>query len=99
MRFFALGPVGNDPAAKGSRITAMAKIAVIGTGISGLSAAYLLHGHHDITVYEKSDRPGGHSRTVTVRHGNRIISVDTGFIVFNEKELSQLDGACFIALA
>ncbi|MEO8895944.1 MAG: FAD-dependent oxidoreductase, partial [Rhizomicrobium sp.] len=68
----------------------MAKIAVIGTGISGLSAAYFLHEQHDITVYEKADRPGGHSRTVTVQHGNRIIPVDTGFIVFNEKNYPNL---------
>jgi predicted NAD/FAD-binding protein len=68
----------------------MAKIAVIGTGISGLSAAHLLHAHHDITVYEKSERPGGHSRTVTVRHGDRDIAVDTGFIVFNEGNYPNL---------
>ena len=71
----------------------MAKIAVIGTGISGLAAAYLLHTHHDITVYEKADRPGGHSRTVTVGYDDRDIAVDTGFIVFNEAQLSQPDGA------
>jgi predicted NAD/FAD-binding protein len=68
----------------------MAKIAVIGTGIAGLSAAHLLHAHHDITVYEKSERPGGHSRTVTVRHGDRDIAVDTGFIVFNERNYPNL---------
>jgi predicted NAD/FAD-binding protein len=68
----------------------MAKIAVIGTGISGLAAAYLLHAHHDITVYEKADRPGGHSRTVTVQHGDRTIAVDTGFIVFNERNYPNL---------
>ena len=68
----------------------MAKIAVIGTGISGLAAAYLLHAHHDITVYEKADRPGGHSRTLTVRHGDRDIAVDTGFIVFNEANYPNL---------
>ncbi len=70
----------------------MAKIAVIGTGISGLAAAYLLHAHHDITVYEKADRPGGHSRTLTVRHGDRDIAVDTGFIVFNEANYPNLTG-------
>jgi predicted NAD/FAD-binding protein len=68
----------------------MAKIAIIGTGISGLAAAYLLHEHHDITVYEKADRPGGHSRTLTVRHGDRDIAVDTGFIVFNEANYPNL---------
>ncbi|HWC64197.1 MAG TPA: FAD-dependent oxidoreductase [Rhizomicrobium sp.] len=61
----------------------MARVAVIGTGISGLSAAYLLHPFHDITVYEKERRVGGHTRTVTVRYDGRDIPVDTGFIVFN----------------
>jgi predicted NAD/FAD-binding protein len=62
----------------------VAKIAIIGTGISGLGAAYLLHRSHDITVYEKASRPGGHTRTVAVRYGDADISVDTGFIVFNQ---------------
>jgi predicted NAD/FAD-binding protein len=70
----------------------MGRIAIIGTGISGLSAAYLLHPHHDITVYEKDARAGGHSRTVTVRHGDRDIPVDTGFIVFNERNYPNLTG-------
>lgn len=68
----------------------MSRIAIIGTGISGLSAAYLLHPHHEITVYEKDRTIGGHSRTVTVRHGDRIIPVDTGFIVFNERNYPNL---------
>lgn len=68
----------------------MSKIAIIGTGISGLSAAWLLNPHHEITVYEKEGRIGGHSRTVTVRHGDRIIPVDTGFIVFNERNYPNL---------
>jgi uncharacterized protein len=68
----------------------MAKIAIIGTGISGLSAAYLLNGRHDITVYEKEQRIGGHSRTITVRHGGRAIPVDTGFIVFNRRNYPNL---------
>ncbi len=68
----------------------MAKIAIIGTGIAGLSAAYLLDRHHDITVYEKESRIGGHSRTVSVRHGDRTIPVDTGFIVFNERNYPNL---------
>ncbi len=60
------------------------KIAVIGTGISGLGAAWLLHSHHAITVYEKNDYIGGHSRTVEVNTKAGIIPVDTGFIVFNK---------------
>jgi predicted NAD/FAD-binding protein len=68
----------------------MARIAIIGTGISGLSAAWLLHGRHDITVYEKAARIGGHSRTLQVRYGERDIAVDTGFIVFNERNYPNL---------
>ncbi len=68
----------------------MAKIAIIGTGISGLGAAYLLNRRHEVTVYEKAPRIGGHSRTVTVDYDGKAIPVDTGFIVFNEKNYPQL---------
>ncbi len=68
----------------------MANIAIIGSGIAGLSAAYLLQNQHSITLYEKEPRLGGHSRTITVKHGDRIIPVDTGFIVFNERNYPNL---------
>jgi len=70
----------------------MARIAIIGTGISGLGAAFLLHPRHDITVYEKAPRIGGHSRTVTVDYDGRAIPVDTGFIVFNRPNYPHLAG-------
>ena len=70
----------------------MAKIAIIGTGISGLGAAFLLNPGHEITVYEKDRRIGGHSRTVTVDYDGRSIPVDTGFIVFNHKNYPNLTG-------
>jgi len=57
------------------------KIAIIGTGIAGNAAAWLLHSHHDITVYEKSSCIGGHSNTVSLTGHPDI---DTGFIVYNE---------------
>lgn len=58
------------------------KIAVIGGGISGLSAAYYLSEHHDVTVFEAAPNVGGHARTVLAgRNGDQ--PVDTGFIVFN----------------
>lgn len=62
------------------------KIAIIGSGISGNTAAYLLSRKHDITVYEKRDRTGGHSATKDIDYtGNvDVMSVDTGFIVYNE---------------
>lgn len=56
------------------------RIAVVGSGISGLSAAWLLNGRHDVVLYEQSSRLGGHSHTVQAP-GN--IPVDMGFIVFN----------------
>lgn len=67
------------------------KIAVIGTGISGLGIASLLHPHHDITVFEKNNYIGGHSRTVEARTTDgKVIPVDTGFIVFNKKNYPLL---------
>jgi predicted NAD/FAD-binding protein len=70
----------------------MARIAIVGTGISGLGAAYLLNPHHDITVYEKAARIGGHTRTVTVSYNGTKIPVDTGFIVFNRQNYPNLTG-------
>jgi uncharacterized protein len=60
------------------------RIAVIGTGISGMSAAWLLSQHHEVTVYERERRTGGHSNTILVPGANGPIAVDTGFIVYNE---------------
>lgn len=68
------------------------KIAIIGTGISGLGAAYLLNADHDITVYEKNAYIGGHSRTIDVPAGKATIPVDTGFIVFNDWNYPNLFG-------
>ncbi|MFT5219744.1 MAG: putative NAD/FAD-binding protein [Planctomycetota bacterium] len=59
------------------------KIAIIGGGISGLSAAYYLQ-QHDIKVYEAADRIGGHTATVDVEIKNQHYAVDTGFIVYND---------------
>jgi uncharacterized protein len=66
------------------------KVAVIGTGISGMAAAWLLNARHDVTVYERSERIGGHSRTVDAPTGDTAIPVDTGFIVYNEKTYPNL---------
>ena len=60
------------------------KIAIVGTGIAGMSAAWLLNQAHSITVYEKNDRPGGHSNTIDVELSTGSIPIDTGFIVYNE---------------
>lgn len=60
------------------------KIAIIGTGISGMVTAYLLSESHEVTVFEKNDYIGGHTHTVDVEAGAKSYPVDTGFIVFNE---------------
>ncbi|WP_323844593.1 NAD(P)/FAD-dependent oxidoreductase [Microbulbifer magnicolonia] len=60
------------------------RIAIIGSGISGLTAAYLLNRKHDITLFEAADRLGGHTATVDVEEGGRTLAVDTGFIVYND---------------
>ena len=60
------------------------KIAIIGSGISGLVSAYLLHGEHEVTVFEANDYIGGHTHTVDVEREGKRYAVDTGFIVFNE---------------
>ncbi|GAB3484095.1 NAD(P)/FAD-dependent oxidoreductase [Marinomonas epiphytica] len=60
------------------------RIAIIGSGISGLTAAYLLNKQHDITLFESADRLGGHTATVSVPEGEHTQHIDTGFIVFND---------------
>lgn len=66
------------------------RIAIIGSGIAGLSSAWLLNDVHDITVYEADDRPGGHSHTVSMPTEQGDVPVDTGFIVYNEKNYPNL---------
>ncbi len=61
------------------------RIAIVGTGVAGLTCAHLLHPEHEITVFESAARPGGHAHTVTVPDGAREHRVDTGFIVYNER--------------
>jgi predicted NAD/FAD-binding protein len=60
------------------------KVAIIGSGISGLVCAYLLHKDHDITVFEANDYIGGHTHTIGIEQQDGAYAVDTGFIVFNE---------------
>ncbi len=60
------------------------KIAIIGSGIAGLTSAYLLSRRHDITLFEAGDRIGGHTHTVNVTVEGKSYAVDTGFIVFND---------------
>ena len=60
------------------------RIAIIGSGISGLTAAHLLNKHHDITLYEKAARLGGHTATHRFELDGQPYAIDTGFIVYND---------------
>ncbi|WP_350333605.1 NAD(P)/FAD-dependent oxidoreductase [Coralliovum pocilloporae] len=66
------------------------RIAIIGSGVSGLSAAWLLSQRHTVSVFEKDDRLGGHANTQSIRLGDDTVDVDTGFIVYNEKTYPNL---------
>ncbi|WP_160061550.1 NAD(P)/FAD-dependent oxidoreductase [Psychromonas sp. L1A2] len=63
----------------------MKNIAIIGSGISGLTSAYLLSKKHNVTVFEKNDYIGGHTATVDIEKDGIPYAIDTGFIVFNDK--------------
>lgn len=74
------------------------KIAIVGAGISGLTSAYYLAKHHQVTVFEAGNYLGGHTDTHSVETAGKVVNVDTGFIVFNEQNypnfsqlLSELD--------
>ena len=68
------------------------KIAIIGSGISGLSSALLLSQKHNITLFEIDKRFGGHANTVNITHKQNLIPVDTGFIVYNKLNYPNLIG-------
>jgi len=59
------------------------RVAVVGSGIAGLASAWLLSRTHDVTLFERDDRLGGHTHTHDIALGERRFAVDTGFIVFN----------------
>jgi predicted NAD/FAD-binding protein len=63
----------------------MQRIAIVGSGIAGLSAAHVLHPTHEITVFEADHRVGGHANTVAVHEADQTLGIDTGFIVYNER--------------
>jgi predicted NAD/FAD-binding protein len=67
------------------------KIAIVGTGVSGLVAAHLLHREHELVVYEAGSRLGGHSNTVRVDFPDETHEVDTGFIVFNDRNYPNFE--------
>ncbi|WP_282064181.1 NAD(P)/FAD-dependent oxidoreductase [Vibrio rotiferianus] len=61
------------------------KIAIVGTGISGLTCGYYLHKEHDVTLFEANDYIGGHTATVDVSVDGKEYAIDTGFIVYNDR--------------
>jgi predicted NAD/FAD-binding protein len=66
------------------------RVAVIGAGIAGLSAAYHLPPEAEVTVYEKDDRAGGHAYTVEMEEDGKTLGIDTAFVVFNARTYPQL---------
>jgi predicted NAD/FAD-binding protein len=67
------------------------RIAIVGAGISGLAAAHLLHPDHEIAVFEAAPYAGGHTNTVTVETEGGTWEVDTGFIVFNDRNYPRFE--------
>ena len=68
----------------------MKNIAVIGAGISGLAAAYLLSRRHRVQLFEKERRLGGHTNTVVIDGPNGAVPLDTGFLVHNDRTYPNL---------
>jgi len=67
------------------------RLAIVGAGVSGLAAAYLLAGQHEVTVFEAGDHAGGHTNTVRVDTAAETLHVDTGFIVFNDRNYPNFE--------
>lgn len=68
------------------------RVAVVGSGISGLTAAYYLRALHDVHVYESEDQAGGHARTFSVQEPNSQLHLDTGFMVYNNTNYPGFTG-------
>ncbi len=70
----------------------MERIAIIGSGVSGLVTAHHLHARAEVVVFEAADRIGGHVNTVEVDDADRTFGIDTGFIVYNERNYPGFSG-------
>jgi predicted NAD/FAD-binding protein len=71
-------------------LSARRTVAIVGSGVSGLTAAYVLRGEWDVTVFEADDRVGGHAHTHTIADPDATHRVDTGFIVHNDRTYPML---------
>jgi uncharacterized protein len=67
------------------------RIGIIGTGVSGLVCAHMLHGDHELVVFEAGEQAGGHANTVHVETGTGAHDLDTGFIVFNDRNYPMFE--------
>lgn len=67
------------------------RIAIVGAGVSGLVVAYLLHRDHEVTVFESGDYPGGHTNTIRVDTAHETLHVDSGFIVYNDRNYPRFE--------
>jgi predicted NAD/FAD-binding protein len=68
------------------------RLAIIGGGVSGLVCAHRLHAEHELVLFEAGDEPGGHANTVRVESETGVHDVDTGFIVFNDRNYPNFEG-------
>ncbi|HEY4896798.1 MAG TPA: FAD-dependent oxidoreductase [Solirubrobacteraceae bacterium] len=67
------------------------RVAIIGAGVSGLVCAHMLHAEHELVLFEAGDEPGGHANTVRVETETGVHDVDTGFIVFNDRNYPNFE--------
>ena len=67
------------------------RVAIIGAGVSGLVCAHRLHSEHELVLFEAGDEPGGHANTVRVETETAVHNVDTGFIVFNDRNYPNFE--------
>ncbi|MEU6862324.1 FAD-dependent oxidoreductase [Streptomyces sp. NPDC046876] len=68
------------------------RVAIVGAGVAGISAAYHLRDHAQITIFEREDRLGGHANTVEVEENGKVLGIDTAFVVFNRPAYPNLFG-------
>ena len=66
------------------------RLAIIGTGISGMACGYFLHKHFDVQLFEQNSHVGGHSLTIDAKEGSKDVPIDMGFMVFNKKTYPNL---------